>query len=100
MTEFCSVGGGATTGVSTATVLGGGGGVASTGWDGMRHLPSAFWAQTISGFTNEISLMTRCPPKRDEKRIRSRKVFAVRKSGDTPGWLCGIVIPVSFNPHQ
>ena len=60
-------------------------GVGSTGRDGIRHLPSAFWAQRTSGFTNEMSLMTRCPPKSDEKRIRSRKVFAVRKSGDTPG---------------
>ena len=32
--------------------------------------------------------------------MRSRNVFAVRKSAETPGWLCGMVMPLSFNPAQ
>src|SRR5256714_10447575 len=83
---FCSETGGTATGVCTAAVFGGGG-IGSGGSEGIRHLPSAFWAQTISGLTSENSLMTRCPPKREEKRIRGRKGFAGRETGENPGGL-------------
>ena len=72
--------------------------IGSSGMDGSRHFPSAFWAQTTSGLINEISLITRRWEKRDPNLIRSRKVFAVRKSAKTPGWLWGIVMPLNFNP--
>ncbi len=86
-----------------ASVIGSGGGpglAGSGGIDGTRHFPSAFWAQTTSGLINEISLITRRCEKRDPNLIRSRKVFAVRKSAETPGWLCGMVMPLSFSPHH